>query len=134
MIATGLAGCAGLPLPVPEVVEVGRWLIDHTPDLHVQLAHNIVRCLAGLQFGSRYIVNPLVGRTFDYFPVEMLDRVRNLDAFAGMLALDKWMGNKDNRQVAFWRCSLRPKNPSGNNRTLSSLPQRTRKMPAYSVI
>jgi hypothetical protein len=105
MIATGLAGCAGLPVPAPEVVEVGHWLIDHTPDLHVQLAHNIVRFEAGLQFGSRYIVNPLVGRVFDYFPVEMLDRVRNLDAFAGMLALDKWMANKDNRQVVFWRCS-----------------------------
>ncbi|MGA8762072.1 MAG: HipA family kinase [Candidatus Sulfotelmatobacter sp.] len=109
MIATRLAECAGLPVPTTKIVEVGRWLIDHTPDLHIQLANNIVLCQAGLQFGSRYIVNPLLGRTFDYFPAEMLSRVRNLHTFAGMLALDKWTGNKDSRQVVFWRYSQQRK-------------------------
>jgi hypothetical protein len=33
----------------------------------------------------------------------MLDRVRNLATFAGILALDKWTGNADGRQAAFWR-------------------------------
>ena len=40
MFATRLAERVGLPVPVTQVVEVGEWLIEHTPELHVQLAHN----------------------------------------------------------------------------------------------
>ena len=40
---------------------------------------------------------------WDYLPPEMLDRVRNLETFAGILALDKWTCNSDGRQAAFWR-------------------------------
>ena len=105
MLATRLAERAGLPVPMTEMVEVGNWLVEHTPELSIQLAHNTIRCDAGLQFGSRYVVDPLEGQVFDYIPVEMLDRVRNLEAFAGMLALDKWTGNANGRQAAFWRKS-----------------------------
>jgi hypothetical protein len=103
MLATRLAERAGLPVPATEVVEVGDWLVEHTPELHVQLAHNTIPCKSGLQFGSRYVVSPLEGQVFDYIPVEMLDRVRNVEAFAGMLAMDKWTGNANGRQAAFWR-------------------------------
>ena len=106
MLATRLAERAGLPVPMTEVVEVGEWLVEHTPELSIQMAHNTIRLYeAGLQFGSRYVVDPLVGQVFDYIPVEMLDRVRNLEAFAGMLVLDKWTGNANGRQAAFWRKS-----------------------------
>jgi hypothetical protein len=105
MLATRLADRVGLPVPVTEVVEVDEWLIEHTPELSIQLAHNTIPCQAGLQFGSRYVVDPMLGQVFDYMPVEMLGRVRNLDAFAGMLALDKWTGNANGRQAAFWRFS-----------------------------
>lgn len=105
MMATRLAERAGLPVPVTEVVEVNGWLIEHTPELSIQLAHNTIPCQSGLQFGSRYVVDPMLGQVFDYMPVEMLDRVRNLEAFAGMLALDKWTGNANGRQAAFWRFS-----------------------------
>ncbi len=103
MLATRLAERVGLPVPSTKVVEVGSWLIHRTPELHIQLAHNVTLCEAGPQFGSRYVVNPLKGQVFDYLPVEMLGRVRNLEAFAGMLAFDKWVGNADGRQAAFWR-------------------------------
>jgi len=103
MFATRLAERVGLPVPVTQVVEVGEWLIEHTPELHVQLAHNVIRCQPGLQFGSRYVVSPIEGQVFDYIPVEMLDRVRNVEKFAGMLAMDKWTGNANGRQAAFWR-------------------------------
>ena len=109
MLATRLAREVGLPVPVTEIVEVNDWLIEHTPELHVQLAHNTVRCQAGLQFGSRYVVNPMEGQVFDYMPVEMLNRVRNIEAFAGILAFDKWAGNADGRQAAFWRSSREKK-------------------------
>jgi len=103
LLATRLAEGAGLPVPVTEVVEVGNWLIEHTTELNIQLAGNTIPCEPGLQFGSRYVVSPLEGQVFDYLPVEMLERVRNLEAFAGMLAVDKWTGNANGRQAAFWR-------------------------------
>ena len=109
MLATQLAEKAGLPVPATEVVETSDWLIEHTPELSIQLAGSTIRCEAGLQFGSRYVVSPLEGQVFDYFPTQMLGRVRNLEAFAGMLALDKWTGNANGRQAAFWRKSREQK-------------------------
>ena len=103
MLATRLAEAVGLPVPVTEVVEASDWLIEHTPELRIELAGNTIRCEAGLQFGSRYVVSPLEGQVFDYFPMNMLAKVRNLETFAGMLALDKWTGNANGRQAAFWR-------------------------------
>jgi hypothetical protein len=103
LLATRLAERIGLPVPTTEVVEVNDWLIKHSPELNIQLAGNVIACAPGLQFGSRYVVNPVEGRVYDWLPVELFYRVRNLDAFAGMLALDKWTGNANGRQAAFWR-------------------------------
>src|SRR6202021_142407 len=69
----------------------------------IQLAHTTIQCQPGLHFGSRYIVNPREGQVFDYLPMPWLDRVRNLETFAGMLVVDKWTCNIDGRQAAFWR-------------------------------
>jgi hypothetical protein len=102
-LATRLAEAAGLPVPATDVVEVGEWLVKHTPDLNIQLASCTMACEAGLQFGSRYVVSPLEGQVFDYLPMELLGKVRNLETFAGMLALDKWTGNANGRQATFWR-------------------------------
>jgi len=103
MLATCLAEEAGLPVPPTAIVEVDEWLIAHTPELRMQLAHDSVACQEGQQFGSRFVVDPLRGQVLDYLPPEMLGLVRNLNDFAGMLVLDKWMGNTDGRQAAFWR-------------------------------
>jgi hypothetical protein len=103
MLATRLAERAGLPVPGTEVVEVRAWLVEHTAELSIQLAHNTIPCQAGLQFGSRFAVSPLEGQVFDYLPAEMFGLVRNLETFAGMLVVDKWTGNANGRQAAFWR-------------------------------
>jgi len=49
------------------------------------------------------VVAPLSGVVYDYLPEHLLERVRNLHAFAGMLALDKWTCNANGRQAAFWK-------------------------------
>ncbi|HEV2397779.1 MAG TPA: HipA family kinase [Candidatus Sulfotelmatobacter sp.] len=103
MLATRLAERAGLHVPITSVIEVDEWLIKNTPELSIQLAHNTIPCQAGLQFGARYVVDPLQGQVFDYMPMEMLHRVRNVREFAGMLVVDKWTGNANGRQAAFWR-------------------------------
>lgn len=103
LLAARLAELAGLPVAAAEVVEVSEWLVEHTPELNIQLARTTIPCQAGLQFGSRYVIQPWDGQIFDYLPGDMLDRVRNVEAFAGVLALDKWTGNANGRQATFWR-------------------------------
>lgn len=103
LLATRLAERAGLPVAATRVVEVGAWLIENTPELRVQLAGKTLACEPGLQFGARYVVDPLQGQVFDYIADNMLDRVKNLQDFAGILCVDKWTCNANGRQAVFWR-------------------------------
>jgi hypothetical protein len=104
LIATRLAEAAGLTVPATDVVEVSAWLVDNTPSMHVELAHGRgQRYTPGLQFGSRFIGGLMPGQVVDYLPEPQLDQVRNLEEFAGMLALDKWTGNCNGRQAVFDR-------------------------------
>jgi hypothetical protein len=103
MLATRLAEYVGLPVPATVIVEVGAWLVEHTPAMNIQLPGSTVPCKEGPQFGSLYAVSPLVGQVFDRLPMEVLSRVQNLETFAGILAMDKWTCNSDLRQAAFWR-------------------------------
>jgi hypothetical protein len=103
LLATRLAEHMGLPVPVAEVVDVHQWLIDNTPELRVELAGNSVACASGLQFGARYVCDPADGHIFDYLPESLLAKVKDQTAFAGMLVLDKWLGNANGRQAVFWK-------------------------------
>ncbi len=105
LLATRLAERAGLPVPAVDVVMVDEWLVQHTPELRVELVHGSVDCVPGAQFGSRYVVAPMHGVVYDYLPEHLLERVRNLGSFAGMLAFDKWTCNANGRQAAFWKRS-----------------------------
>ena len=103
MLVALLARIAGLPVAKPALVEVSEGLIQHTPELNIQLVRSTVPCQSGLQFGSRYALDPLEGKVFDQLPAVILSRVRNRETFAGILAMDKWTCNCDERQAAFWR-------------------------------
>lgn len=103
MLATRLAAAAGLTVPETEVVEVSSWLVEHTPELKVDLGRRQEPCAAGLNFGARYVGGLMPGQVMDYLPEEQLGEVRNLTEFAGMLALDKWTGNANGRQAVFTR-------------------------------
>jgi HipA-like protein len=103
LLATRLAERVGLPVPVTEIVNVEEWLIENTPELHLDLAGLPTRCQSGLQIGARYVCDPAEGQTFDYLPERILVKVRNLAAFPGMLVVDKWLGNANGRQAVFWK-------------------------------
>ena len=104
LLATRLAEAIGLPVPVTDVMEVTPWLIEHTADLYVEVTRGRrERCQAGLQSGSLYVGGSSAGPVVDYLPEEMLAEVKNRDAFAGMLAFDKWTGNCNGRQAVFSR-------------------------------
>jgi hypothetical protein len=108
MLATRLASAVGLTVPETTVVEVSGWLIANTPELEVDLGVARVRCLAGLQFGARYMGRAIAGKVWpgqvmDYLPEPQLLELRNLEEFAGMLCLDKWTANANGRQAVFVR-------------------------------
>jgi hypothetical protein len=87
LLGTRLAEMIGLPVPVPAIVDVRPWLVEHTPDLRVELCGQRKMFTAGLSFGARYVVSPMEGQVYDYLPEGMLGRVRNINSFAGVLAL-----------------------------------------------
>ncbi len=103
LLASRLAAAAGLTAPEAELVEVSSWLVENTPELEIDLGRTRVRCHAGLQFGSRFVGGLMPGQVVDYLPEEQLAEVRNLNEFAGILALDKWTGNANGRQAVFTR-------------------------------
>jgi len=103
MFATKLGLKLGLPMPRVRVIEVSDWLVEHTPDLRIQLAGTQIRCRSGRQVASLYVGQDSSGLTFDYLPGELLRRVRNLADFARVIVLDKWTCNCDGRQAVFHR-------------------------------
>ena len=103
LLASRLAAAAGLTVPQSDLVEVSRWLIENTPELDMDLGTRREPCRAGLQFGSRFAGGTMPGQVMDYLPEEQLLEVKNLEEFAGVLALDKWTGNANGRQAVFVR-------------------------------
>jgi hypothetical protein len=102
-LASKLAAAAGLTAPEVELIEVSSWLVENTPELELDLGRTRVRCKHGLQFGSRFVGGLMPGYVVDFLPEEQLAEVKNLDEFAGILALDKWTGNANGRQAVFAR-------------------------------
>jgi hypothetical protein len=102
-LGTRLGEMIGLPMPAVAIVDVHPWLVEHTPDLRLELCGQRRMMTAGLSFGSRYVLAPTEGQVFDYLPETMMPRVRNVRDFAGVLALDKWTCNANGRQAAFWK-------------------------------
>jgi len=102
-LASRLALAAGLTAPKVDLVYVSPWLVEHTSELEIDLGRTRVRCLPGLQFGSRFEGGLMPGQVVDYLPEEQLAEVKNLEEFAGILALDKWTGNANGRQAVFTR-------------------------------
>jgi hypothetical protein len=104
LIATRIAEAVGLTVPKSDVVEVSDWLIRNSPSMVVELGRGVREvCAAGLQFGSQFVGGLMPGQVVDYLPEPQMDEVRNLNEFAGMLAVDKWAGNCNGRQAVFER-------------------------------
>jgi hypothetical protein len=102
-LATRLMERVGLPVPSTEIVAVSDWLIQNTPELRIDFGGHSVPCRPGLQCGVRYVCDPFAAHVFDYLPEKMFGQVKNREAFAGILAADKWLGNADGRQAVFWK-------------------------------
>lgn len=108
LLGTRLAARMGLPTPEAAVVEVREELIENTEDLVIQLGRGRARCLAGKQFGSRYLGPPAETAVYDFLPDEQLREVSNLADFRGMFVFDKWTCNTNGRQAVFYRAPGEP--------------------------
>ena len=102
-LATRIAGHVGLPVPAAAVIEVSEWLVRNTAELRFEGPGCSHPCLPGIHFGARYVCDPFVGQVFDYLPESMFEKVVNRESFAGILAVDKWLGNSDGRQSVYWK-------------------------------
>jgi hypothetical protein len=91
----------GLPVAQVEIIETSQWLIDHAPELCIELASGKIPCASGRQVGSRYAGDPIEDQIFDYLPESMFPKVRGPSGFHKILVLDKWTGNCDGRQAVF---------------------------------
>lgn len=99
-IGAEIARFAGMPVPDVALVDVSAGLIEKTPDLSRPEGP---RFLPGLQCGSRFIARTGDSAPTDYLPQPWLIKVANRAAFAGMLILDKWCGNRASRKAVFRR-------------------------------
>lgn len=102
-LGTRLAAAVGLSVPETDLVEVSDWLIENTAELEMDFGRRRERCVAGLQFGSRFAGGLMPGQVVDFLAEEQLCEVKNLEEFAGILAIDKWTGNANGRQAVFVR-------------------------------
>jgi len=110
LLGTRLASRLGLPTAPVSVVEVPEELIRLTAELCIEMPRSRIPCAAGLQFGSRFPVDPRRMALHDFLPDEKLREVDNLHAFAGMLVFDKWTCNTNGRQTVFYAA---PRNARG---------------------
>lgn len=102
-LASKLGAHLGLPMPEVEIISVSDEFIANSADLRIDFGGHFVPCASGLQFGARYIADPLEANLFDYLPDSLLDQVNNKKDFPRILAFDKWTGNADGRQAVFSR-------------------------------
>jgi hypothetical protein len=58
---------------------------------------------SGVHFGSRCPVDPERTAIFDFLPTRMLSRVTNINDFATMFVVDKWLYQTDRRQAVYVR-------------------------------
>lgn len=100
---TQLAERLGLPTTPFALCYVSEELIQLTPDLCVETPSGRIPCLSGLQFGSRYPLDPRRVTIWNSLSDRQLMEVENLRDFRGMLVFDKWTCNTDGRQTIFYQ-------------------------------
>ncbi len=104
LMATRIAESIGLSVPKSAIIDVTQELIESNPHLFIDHGRGWREiCSSGLQFGSSWSGTLMPGQVIDILPEEQLQRLRNLEEFAGMLAFDKWTSNADRRQAVFQR-------------------------------
>jgi hypothetical protein len=102
-IFTNLARSFGFSVPRHKIVAIEDCFVRSNARLSISIAPDyLIPCESGLHFGCQYVIDPLAGRIIDHF-AGAIPEIRNSQQFAGMLVLDKWACNRDQRQAVLWR-------------------------------
>ncbi len=99
-LACSIGRAVGLTIPEPAILHVPAHLVESSPSLVIQRSNSTLKCSHGLAFGSRFISE---GQISECLPEQALSRIENVEEFAGVYALDKWLCNCDGRQAVFCR-------------------------------
>ena len=80
-------------------------LLELPPDQEVffQMGSDRVLPQAGPHFGSRCAADPEKKVIFDFLPRRLLSKILNIEEFATMFAVDRWLYNTDRRQAVYTR-------------------------------
>ena len=94
-------------MPDVNSIELSDWLIQHTPELCIEINSHRKPLSNGLHLASRFATDLETGLIFDYLPESMFLTVINRSDFARTLVLDKWTCNSDGRQAVFAKHATR---------------------------
>jgi hypothetical protein len=106
LVASRLAQEVDLPCAVPATVYLSEYLAN---DIYFEHPTGRLPVVPGTQFGSTFVntvLDPGYLFVYDWLPGKHAHQIRNIKAFAGALAFDKWVCNTDNRQMVFYRPQL----------------------------
>ena len=93
----------GIASPPVEIVEFSPDFLAANPDVYFRSGSSQLRPDPGWHFGSRFPCDPAKNPVYDFFPDALIEKIHNLNHFAGTLAFDKWLGNCAARQAIFHR-------------------------------
>lgn len=99
-LANRIAHSIRLTVPALAFVEVRTHEASISSDLQGPEYSNLH---AGLHFASRFAGGLMPGQTVNYLPTAQLCNITNASEFAGVLAMDAWVGNADFRQRVYVR-------------------------------
>jgi hypothetical protein len=109
LLGTLLAIQLGLPVLLPQLIEVPPDLVENTPGPVITLEKGTIPCQSGTYFGSRYPYMadgkavPVVAMVTDFWQDESKSEIRNVSDCAGIFVFDQWTCNTGTREFLFQR-------------------------------
>jgi hypothetical protein len=110
-IASAVLRFLQIETPETAMIHVSEKFCRDNPEAYFQVATGRLPIELGWHFGSRYPCDPATAVVYDFVPDAQLTQIKNISAFRGVLAFDKWMANADFRQAVFFRETLTNQSP-----------------------
>lgn len=105
-VATRIGRSMGLTIPRTEQI----WVDEHlTTSVKNWIPNSEGTYRAGLQLGSQYAGGLMPGLVLDILPEAQLSAITNLKEIAGVMVLDLWLANTDDRQAVYVRKNISKK-------------------------
>jgi hypothetical protein len=100
-IAQSILSRLGVSTPPLCVLRLPKALRSEA--LYFSVGNRRIRVEGDSHLGSLCPVNPETKAIFDFLPVRLLEKVSNLNDFAKVFVVDRWLYQVDHRQVVFVR-------------------------------